>query len=113
MIAWCTAGSSGANRGFGISGIPVVGNTAPSRGPSTYCAMRRFIVDRPIPWISHPETAYCQEGKRSNWGGGALPTTYMAFLLEQIDQLPIIVAIRPKSGPDLHYHRVGRLDPVA
>ncbi len=58
------AGSNCGNRGFGISGIPVVGNTAPRR----FCesgAMRRFIVDLAFPGIFQPATAYCQESKRT------------------------------------------------
>ena len=48
MIAWRTSGFRCGNRGLGISGIPVVGNTAQRRSPCMDNAMRRSIVDRPM-----------------------------------------------------------------
>ena len=53
-----TTGTGGTTRAFGISGMPETGNAAPSK-PCENGAMRRFVVARPVPGISHAVTAYC------------------------------------------------------
>ena len=77
-IAWRIAGFSCGNRGFGMSGIPEIGNAAPINTPCAIGAMRSFVVDRPLPSLSHPAMAYCQEGEWTTWR--AYKTTYVAFL---------------------------------
>jgi hypothetical protein len=107
-------GSSCGNRGFGISGIPDIGNAAPSK-PCANDAIRRFIVGRPVPWISHPAMAYCPKKKEACQRiafGGRTRATYVAFIPEQLDQLPIVVLVRPRCGRDPHDNRLGLLDPL-
>jgi hypothetical protein len=72
--------------------------------------MRRFAVNRHMPGISHPARLSCQGSERIAWRGHRRPT--WPFLLEQLDRLPIVVVIRPRSRSDLHHHGVGLVDPI-
>ena len=117
-IAWRTAGSRrtvvggtncGGARGFGISGRPESGNAAPSR-PCENSAMRRFVVVRPVPGISHPVTAYCltMRERMAEWER----STYEAFLPKQLDQLPVTVFVCPRCGLNLHEHGLSSPHPL-
>jgi len=75
-------------------------------------AMKRFVVCRPMPSISHPETAYCQRNKRSKSVRAFKLVTYTVFRPEQLDQQLKAVVVRHRCWPDLHHHRVGPLDPI-
>ena len=75
-------------------------------------AIKRFVVCRPMPSISHPETAYCQQNKRSKSVRASKLVTYTVFRPKQLDQLPKAVVVRHRCRPDLHHHRVGPLDPI-
>ena len=74
--------------------------------------MRRFSVCQPMPLISHPETAYCQQDKRPESAGVFKLVTYTTFRPEELNQLPITVVVRHRCWPDLHHHRIGPLDPI-
>lgn len=108
------AGSTGGDiaGAFGISGMLETGNAAPSR-PSEYTAMRRFVVVRPVPWISHPVKAYCLKACVRMTGWKTTPTrTYEISLPKRLDQLPKVVVVCSRCGLNTHEHGLCSLHPI-
>ena len=106
-----TTGTGGTTRAFGISGMPEIGNAAPSR-PCANGAMRRFVVCRPVPGISHPVIAYCVSKREREWKIKRRRGTYEVPIPKQLGQLSKAVVVCPRCGLNTHEHGVGSLNPL-